>query len=132
MASREVSVGKPYPIELRERVVAYVDEGHSHRQTARVFFVSVKFVNDMIKLRRETGSLAAKKQGNKSKGKLSPYVDWVKSRLAEKGELTLDELSLELLDQHGCKVHRASVGSWLHRLGLSSKKNSHRARAETP
>ena len=124
-------MGKCHPIELRERVVAYVDDGHSHRQTARVFFVSIKFVNDMIKLRRETGSLMPKKQGNTSKGKLFPYVDWVKSRLMEKGDLTLDELSLELLEQHGLSVHRASVGTWLHRLGLSNKKNSHRTRTKT-
>jgi transposase len=121
-------MGKPHPIELRERVVLYVDEGHSHQETARVFTVSVSFVNNMIKLRRKTGSLAAKKQGNPGKGKLSPYNNWVKERLAEKGDLTLDELSLELLEQHGVRVHRASVGYWLHRLGLSSKKNSYSTR----
>lgn len=124
-------MGKPHPIELRERVVLYVDEGHSHHETARVFTVSVSFVNNMIKLRRETGSLAAKKQGNPGKGKLSPYDHWVKERLRQKGDLTLDELRIELHDQHGMEVHRASIGSWLHRLGLSNKKNSHRQRAKT-
>ena len=120
-------MGKPHPIELRERVVAYVDEGHSHRETARVFRVSVSFVNNMIKLRRATGSLAARKQGSPCKGKLAPYEGWVRERLAEQGDLTLDELRLELLNQHGLKVHRASVGGWLHRLGLSHKKNTCRA-----
>ena len=37
---------KPHPIELRERVVAHVEAGHSHRKTASHFRVSVKFVND--------------------------------------------------------------------------------------
>jgi transposase len=123
-------MGKPHPFELRARVVAYVDLGHSHRKTAKVFFVSIKFVNDMIKLRRETGSLAPKKQGNTRPGKLAPYVDWVKDRLEEKGDLTLDELCLELCGQHGVKASRGSVGKWLHRLGLSNKKNTHRQRAE--
>lgn len=125
-------MGKPHPIELRARVVGYVDKGHSHQETARVFTVSVSFVNNMIKLRRKTGSLAAKKQGNPGKGKLSPYDDWVKERLREKGDLTLDELRIKLHDQHGMEVHRASIGGWLHRLGLSNKKNTHRQRAETP
>jgi transposase len=123
-------MGKPHPIELRERVVLYVDEGYSHRETARVFSVSVSFVNNMIKLRRKTGSLAAKKQGNPGKGKLSPYEDWVRERLRGKADLTLDELRIELHDQHGLEVHRASIGYWLHRLGLSNKKNTHRRRAE--
>lgn len=124
-------MGKPHPIELRERVVLYVDEGHSHQETARVFAVSVSFVNNMIKLRRVTGSLAAKKQGNPGKGKLSPYDHWVRERLREKGDLTLDELRIELHHQHGLEVHRASIGNWLHRLGLSNKKNTDRQRAET-
>ncbi len=123
-------MGKPHPVELRERVVGYVDAGHSRREAARVFSVSPRFVNDMVKLRRETGSLAAKRQGNPGRGKLSPYADWVKGRLAENGELTLNELRLELLEQHGLKVHLGSVGAWLHRLGLSHKKKSHRPRAQ--
>ena len=48
-------MGKPHPLELRARVVAFVDEAHSHRTAAEHFRVSPKFVNDMIKLRRETG-----------------------------------------------------------------------------
>ena len=57
-------MGKPHPIELLVRVVAFVDEGYGHREAARHFRVSPKFVNDMIKLRRETGSLEPKRQGN--------------------------------------------------------------------
>ena len=57
-------MGKPHPLEMRERVVAFVDDGHSHRAAARHFRVSPKFVNDMIKLRRDTGGLAPKRQGN--------------------------------------------------------------------
>ena len=112
-------MGKPHPIELRVRVVAFVDEGHSHRAAARHFRVSPKFVNDMIKLRRATGGLAAKPQGNGGgRGKLSGLDEWGRARMLEKGELTLDELRLELEQVHGVKVHRASVGDWLHRLRL--------------
>jgi transposase len=50
-------MGKPHPLVLRERVVAFVEEGNSHRSSAAHFRVSVKFVNDMVKLKRETGSL---------------------------------------------------------------------------
>ena len=126
-------MGKPHPIELRERVVGFVDEGHSHREASRHFRVSPKFVNDMIKLRRETGALSPKPQGNLGRnGKLRGLSAWVRARLAARGDLTLDELRLELERVHGVKVHRASVGHWLHRLGLSHKKNSARHGAASP
>ena len=48
-------MAKAHPIELRERVVSHVEEGHTHRSTAAHFRVSIKFVNDMVKLKRETG-----------------------------------------------------------------------------
>lgn len=123
-------MGKPHPMELRERVVAFVDEGHSHRAAAGYFRVSPKFVNDMIKLRRETGGLAPKPQGNLGHtGKLRGLDGWVRRRLAEQGDLTLDELRLELEQEHDVRVHRSAVGRWLHRLGLSHKKNFARRRA---
>ncbi len=46
-----------------ERVVAFVEEGHSHRSAATRFQVSVKFVNDMVILKRETGGLEPRAQG---------------------------------------------------------------------
>ena len=98
---------------MRARVVGVVDEGHSHRKAARHFRVSPKFVNDMIKLRRETGALAAKRQGNLGHaGKLRGLEAWVRGRLGDRGDLTLDELRLELEQVHDVTVHRSSVGGW--------------------
>lgn len=126
-------MGKPHPIELRQLVVTFVDEGHSHRETARHFRVSPKFVNDMVKLRRETGALSPKRQGNLGRAsKLNGLTDWVRARLAKRGDLTLDELCLELAQLHDITVHRSSIGRWLHRLRLSHKKNSARQRTASP
>jgi transposase len=126
-------MGKPHAIELRERVVGFVDDGHGHREAARHFRVSPKFVNDMIKLRRATGTLSPKRQGNLGRtGKLNGLDDWVLDRLAARGDLTLDELCLELARDHGVTVHRSSVGRWLQRLRLSHKKNPACQRAASP
>jgi transposase len=116
-------MGRPHPVELRSRVVAFVEEGHGHREAARHFRVSPKFVNDMVKLKRQSGGLRPKRQGNPGRGKLTGVVDWVRARIAEKRDLTLDALVGELAAQHGLRVHRASVGRLLHRLGLSHKKS---------
>lgn len=119
-------MGKPHPIELRERVVAFVEEGNTHRSSAARFRVSIKFVNDMVKLKRETGALAPKPQGNGGWSKLGPYDDWARRRMAEQSDLTQEGLAQALLAEHGLRVAVSSVGYWLHRLGLSHKKNTAR------
>ena len=55
-------MGRPHPMALRERIVAFVEEGHANREAARHFRVSPRFVNDLMILHREAGSLAAKPQ----------------------------------------------------------------------
>lgn len=75
----------------------------------------------MIALKRETGSLAAKKQGHFSGGKLRRYEDRVRERMSEDGEVTLDDFCVELAER-GVTVHRVSAWRLLHRLGLSFKK----------
>ena len=53
---------KPYSLDLRERVVRYVGEGHSRRAAAAHFRVSVSFVVNLVKAVRVRGSLAPKAQ----------------------------------------------------------------------
>ncbi len=82
-------MGKPHPVELRQRVVDHVAEGNTHRSTAARFRVSVKFVNDMVKLMKATGGLVPKVQGKGGgHGKLFPLKDWIGRRIAEKRDLT--------------------------------------------
>jgi transposase len=115
-------MGTPLPLGLRERVAAFVDEGHGHREASRHFRVSPRFVNELMKLRRQTGSVAPRRQGHRPGwGKLAPHAPFVRERMAASGELTLDELCAEL-EGRGVIVHRSSVGRLLHRLGLSHKK----------
>ncbi|WSH60578.1 IS630 family transposase (plasmid) [Rhizobium ruizarguesonis] len=116
-------MGKPHPIELRVRVVAFVEEGNSHREAARHFRVSPRFINNMMILHRTSGSLAPARQGHApSGGKLAAHGKWIAERVADNGEVTLDELCVELAGR-GVLVHRATVGRFLNRLGLSNKKS---------
>ena len=110
---------------LRERVVAFVEEGHSHRAAAARFRVSVKFVNDMVILKRETGGLEPRAQGNGGgHGKLGAVQSWITARMDAKPDLTLNDLVGELADQHGIAIHRVSVWRFLRGLGLTHKKKT--------
>jgi len=73
-------MGKPHPMALRERVAAFVDEGHGHREAARHFRVSPR-LNELMKRRRQTGSLEPRRQGHApGSGKLASHVDFVRQR----------------------------------------------------
>ena len=86
-------IGKPFPLELRQRVFDFVEESHTLRAAAAQFRVSVKFVNDMVLLKLRTGSLEPKPRGNGGgHGKLAGVVDWIARRIRQKRDLTLDEL----------------------------------------
>jgi transposase len=115
-------MGKPHPVELRARVVGFVKEGNSHREAARHFRVSPRFVNNMMIRHRATGSLAPARQGHPPGGKLTAHSKWIGARVAGNGEVTLNELCVELAGR-GVDVHRSTVGRFLHQLGLSHKKS---------
>lgn len=115
-------MGRPYPLELRSRVAAFVEEGHSNREASRHFRVSPRFVNTLMLRKAETGSVAPRRQGHgPGRGKLSDHTEYVRRRIGENGDLTLDELCVELAGR-GVSVHRSNVGRLLHRLGLTPKK----------
>ena len=59
-------------IDLRERVVAFVEAGNSCNEAARHFDTSVSFVVKLMSLYRETGSVAPRPNGGKRHGKLDP------------------------------------------------------------
>ena len=126
-----VEMGRPHPMALRERVVAFVEEGNSHRTAATRFRVSVKFVNDMVILKRETGGLEPRAQGNGGgHGKLVAVEDWITVRMDKKPDLTLNDLVGELADRHGIAIHRVSVWRFLRGLGLTHKKRPASRRTE--
>jgi len=115
-------MGKPHPVELRQRVVAHVEAGNTHHSAAERFDVSVKFVNEMVRLKRETGSLAPKRQGNPGFGKLTPHEDWVRAQVDAKSDITLDEMAARLKAERGVSVDPSSVWRLFRRLGLTHKK----------
>lgn len=81
-------------------------------------------MNDLIKLRRATGSLAAHPQGNGGgHGKLACVTGWIEARVANKREITLDELVADLAEAHGITVHRSTIWRVLRGLGLTHKKD---------
>ena len=91
---------KPYSLDLRERVVRFVDEGHSRHAAAAHFRVSVSFVVNLVKAFRVRGSLAPKPSGGRRHAKLEPHRAFLLQKVAEKADITMPELAAELASRN--------------------------------
>jgi transposase len=120
-------MGRPYSIDLRERVVAAVESGLSRRQAAAQFQVSVTAVINWVKRSRETGSVAPDQMGGHKPRKIvGDHRAWLVVR-CQSGAFTLRGLVVELAER-GLKVDYHTVWDFVHAEGLSFKKNAARQR----
>jgi len=121
-----------YSCDLRERVILYVEAGHSCRAAGRAFNVSASFVIKLMMGWRKTGSLAPARQGRPpGNGKLAPYRGFLIGRIEEQPDITLPELAGELNKTHGVRVYPASLSRFLRAAGFTYKKNAAGNRART-
>jgi transposase len=122
---------KAYSLDLRERVVAFVEAGHSRRAAAAHFDVSVSFVVNLIAAYRTRGSVAPKPSGGKRHAKLDPHREFLLGRVTAQADITMPELAAALAAQ-GTRADPASLSRWLIRNGYRYKKNSARQRMRPP
>ena len=123
---------KPYSLDLRERVVRFVEAGHSRHAAAAHFGVSVSFVVILMRNYRKTESLAPKASGGRRHSKLDPHRAFLLGRVAKKDDITMPELAAELVAAEGVQVAPASISRWLIRNGYRFKKNAAGQRARSP
>lgn len=115
---------RAYSLDLRERVVRFVNAGHSCRAAAAHFAVSVSFVVNLMKTWRTTGSLVPKPVGGRRHAKLEPHRGFLLARVSEQHDITMPELAAELATATGVQVAPASLCRWFIRNGYRFKKNS--------
>ncbi|TPI56039.1 IS630 family transposase [Mesorhizobium sp. B3-1-3] len=113
---------KPYSLDLRGRVVRFVEAGHSRRVAAAHFGVSVSFVVILMRNYRKTESLAPKASGGRRHSKLDPHRAFLLGCVAEKDDVTMPELAAQLVRAAGVQVAPASISRWLIRNGYRFKK----------
>jgi hypothetical protein len=87
---------KAYSLDLRERVVGFVEDGHSRRAAAAHFKVSVSFVVKLVRAVRSRGSFEPKPSGGRRHAKLEPHRSFLLAQVAEKADITMPELAAEL------------------------------------
>jgi putative transposase len=116
-------MGRPYSLDLRERVVSAMTAGMSGQQAAQHFSIGASSALRWARRARETGSPKAKPMGGTRPFVLEAHRRWITVRLAEKPDLTLRALAAEL-KARGAKGSSFAVWSIVADAGLSFKKTS--------
>jgi len=123
-------MGKPYSMDLRDRVVGAVErDGLSRRQAAERFGVAASTAINWIKRFHDTGSVAPGQMGGHVPKKIRDgHRDWLLERCREEKGFTLQGLVAELAEQRGLQVDYRTVWTFVHEEKLSFKKNRNRQR----
>jgi len=109
----------PYPMPYRLAVARHYDESGSSIETADVMGCSESWVRDLIKRRRETGSLDVLPSTRKYESKLDEGdLEQLARLIDEKPDLTLGELAEALSN----KASVPTVWRATKKLGYSLKK----------
>jgi putative transposase len=126
-------MGKPYSMDLRERLVAAVEHDHlSRRQAAARFGVGVSTAINWVRRFRATGSVAPGQMGgHKPKAIRGENRAWLVERIRGEQDFTLRGLVAELAERD-LKVDYHTVWSFVHDEKLSFKKNRAGQRTGSP
>lgn len=114
----------PYSMDLRKRVARAWDAGEDAETIADTYAVSRAWVHRLIQRRRETGSLAPRKQTVFKKTAFAGQDDRLRALVAAQPDQTLAELR----DALHSAASLSSVWRALDRLDLTVKKNGTRGR----
>ena len=115
---------RPYSEDLRVRVVRDVEAGASRRSAALKYGVSISFAIKLVQRWRSAGTIAPRGTGGRSVHKLAEHGELVDRLLAEKKDMTLEEMRASLAAE-GVVVGRSSVDRYLKARGITRKKRLH-------
>jgi transposase len=124
-------MGKPLSLDLRRRIVACVEAGHSRRAAATKFDVSPSFVVELMRRYRETGSLEPARQGRPPGGRLTPLQGYLVKTVEARPDITMPELAALVEAEHGISADPSWFSRCLISLGFSYKKIADRDGART-
>jgi transposase len=120
---------RTYSHDLRERIIAAREDGHSAEEVARLFRVSRRSVERYWRKYQSTGAVEPEQRGGYRRSCLEGHDRSLRAWIGEKKDLTLAELRERILRDLGIKVGNTALWHRLERLSLSYKKNAARRRA---
>jgi transposase len=121
---------KPYPAVLRERLLRFVDAGHSQAEAARIFGVSLRSISRWRAQQEATGDLAPKPRPGRTPRIGADQTAALEAQVAAAPDATLAEHCAQWAATHGVAVSVATMSRLLAKLGLPLKKSPLRQRTQ--
>jgi transposase len=122
---------KPYSKDLRLKGLKALDRGMPRTEVARIFGVSMPTIKRWLKLRRETGEVAAKPSPGPPARKGALLEQALPSQLRANPDFTLEEHRELFEETYGISVSTSSISRAFKRLGLPLKKRHSLLRSAT-
>ena len=118
-------MGRAFSSDLRDRISDHVSAGHSRRDAARRFGVSVSCAIKLVQRVAKTGSAAPARQGRPpGAGKLAPYMEMLIGWVEAKPDVSMPELAAKLEAETKIRAHPASLSRALLGAGFRYKKTA--------
>jgi putative transposase len=123
---------KPYSTDFRLKVVHAYEKGEgSQRDLARIFAVSLSFVQGLLQRYRQTGSVEPSPHGGGNPGKIGPYLGVVQQQQQQQPDASLAERCERLAAATQGRVGRTTMHRVLKQLRLTRKKRLSALRNKT-
>ena len=120
---------KQYPAVLRERLLRFVDAGHSQAEAARTFGVSLRSIARWRAQQTATGDLTAKARPGRPPRIGPAQAAHLEAQVAATPDATLAEPCAVWTPRSGVAVSVATMARSIRRLGITVKKSPLRQRA---
>lgn len=108
--------------DLRQRVIAAIEDGMSTREAARRFRIGISTAGNWYRRYRETGETQPRKQGQPSRSKLDAHEAFILGLIEEVPDITLAEIGERLATERGVRAAPSTVWLFLARRGITFKK----------
>ena len=115
-------MGKPYSMDLRERVVAAIEGGMSTRAAAARFSIGIATAGAWARLKRATGMIRPSKQGKPKGSVLDAHAEFIFGLIKQTPDITRDEMVGCLRQERAVMVVRTAVWKFLDRHEQTHKK----------
>jgi transposase len=115
-------MGRPYSMDLRERVMAAIESGMSTHQAAARFSIGIATAGAWARLKRAKGEVAPARQGKPKGSVLDPHADFIFDLIGAIPDVTLEEIAERLAEERGVRVVSTAVWKFLDRHDMTHKK----------
>jgi transposase len=118
----ETGTMKAYSVDLPEKVLRAVDQGHPRQEIIKLLGVSRATIKRYLKQRRETGTVTPKVIAGRAPKKLGPLQTELVAQLQAHDDLGLEEQCRLWEQSHGVKVSTSTMSRAIKLVGWTRKK----------